>query len=88
MVCVCVVCSRPRVLQSMWSLLLQMILDTVAENRGVQEEFYNRFQYTVEVSTNRGAALPRISMSCPAKLLPDLPNLLPDLYPETMGSFG
>ncbi|CAL8315270.1 unnamed protein product [Arctogadus glacialis] len=37
-----------RVLQSMWSLLLQMILDTVAENRGVQEEFYNRFQYTVE----------------------------------------
>ncbi|KAM4598545.1 BAI1-associated protein 3 [Polymixia lowei] len=37
-----------RVLQSMWELLLQMILDTIAENRGVQVEFYNRFQYTVE----------------------------------------
>ncbi|KAG7255715.1 hypothetical protein CRUP_034486 [Coryphaenoides rupestris] len=32
----------------MWGLLLQMIMDTVAENRGVQVEFYNRFQYTVE----------------------------------------
>ena len=39
-----------RVLQSMWELLLRMILDTVAENRGIQVEFYNRFQYTVEVS--------------------------------------
>ncbi|XP_019115811.1 BAI1-associated protein 3 [Larimichthys crocea] len=37
-----------RVLQSMWELLLRMILDAVAENRGVQVEFYNRFQYTVE----------------------------------------
>ncbi|XP_015227473.1 PREDICTED: BAI1-associated protein 3 [Cyprinodon variegatus] len=37
-----------RVLQSMWELLLQMILDAVTENRGVQVEFYNRFQYTVE----------------------------------------
>ncbi|XP_056144131.1 BAI1-associated protein 3 [Lampris incognitus] len=37
-----------RVLQSMWELLLCMILDTVAENRGVQVEFYNRFQYTLE----------------------------------------
>jgi len=27
-----------------------MILDTVTENSGVQVEFYNRFQYTVEVS--------------------------------------
>lgn len=34
----------------MWELLLRMILDTVTENRGVQVEFYNRFQYTVEVS--------------------------------------
>ncbi|KAG7455677.1 BAI1-associated protein 3 [Solea senegalensis] len=39
-----------RALQSMWELLLRMILDTVVENRGVQVEFYNRFQYTVEVS--------------------------------------
>ncbi len=39
-----------RVLQSMWELLLRMILDAIAENRGVQVEFYNRFQYTVEVS--------------------------------------
>ncbi|XP_047214629.1 BAI1-associated protein 3-like [Girardinichthys multiradiatus] len=37
-----------RVQQSMWELLLRMILDTVTENRGVQVEFYNRFQYTVE----------------------------------------
>ncbi|XP_068584048.1 BAI1-associated protein 3 isoform X1 [Cebidichthys violaceus] len=37
-----------RVLQSLWELLLRMILDAVAENRGVQVEFYNRFQYTVE----------------------------------------
>ncbi|XP_034567461.1 BAI1-associated protein 3 [Notolabrus celidotus] len=37
-----------RVLQSMWELLLRMILDAIAENRGVQVEFYNRFQYTVE----------------------------------------
>lgn len=43
------VCSY-RVLQSLWELLLRMILDAVAENRGVQVEFYNRFQYTVEVS--------------------------------------
>ncbi|KAM9393018.1 BAI1-associated protein 3 [Pholidichthys leucotaenia] len=37
-----------RVLQSMWELLLRMIVDAVTENRGVQVEFYNRFQYTVE----------------------------------------
>ncbi|KAF7653222.1 hypothetical protein LDENG_00085940 [Lucifuga dentata] len=37
-----------RVLQSMWELLLRMILDAVTENRGIQVEFYNRFQYTVE----------------------------------------
>ncbi|XP_071326599.1 BAI1-associated protein 3 [Trachinotus anak] len=37
-----------RALQSMWELLLRMILDSVTENRGVQVEFYNRFQYTVE----------------------------------------
>uniref|UniRef100_A0A674N624 BAI1 associated protein 3 n=1 Tax=Takifugu rubripes TaxID=31033 RepID=A0A674N624_TAKRU len=37
-----------RVLQSMWELLLRMILDALTENRGVQVEFYNRFQYTVE----------------------------------------
>uniref|UniRef100_A0A668AUP9 BAI1 associated protein 3 n=1 Tax=Myripristis murdjan TaxID=586833 RepID=A0A668AUP9_9TELE len=37
-----------RVLQSLWELLLRMILDTITENRGVQVEFYNRFQYTVE----------------------------------------
>ncbi|KTG05130.1 hypothetical protein cypCar_00022231 [Cyprinus carpio] len=37
-----------RVLQSLWELLLRMILDTVGENRGVQVEFYTRFQYTVE----------------------------------------
>ncbi|XP_023279539.1 BAI1-associated protein 3-like, partial [Seriola lalandi dorsalis] len=35
-------------LQSMWELLLRMILDSVTENRGVQVEFYNRFKYTVE----------------------------------------
>ncbi|XP_019949982.2 BAI1-associated protein 3 [Paralichthys olivaceus] len=39
-----------RALQSMWELLLRMILDTVTENRGVQVEFYNRFQYTVETA--------------------------------------
>lgn len=33
----------------MWELLLRMILDALTENRGVQVEFYNRFQYTVEV---------------------------------------
>lgn len=43
----------PRVLQSLWELLLRMILDTVGENRGVQVEFYTRFQYTVEVSAMR-----------------------------------
>lgn len=42
-----VLCSR--VLQSMWELLLRMILDALTENRGVQVEFYNRFQYTLEV---------------------------------------
>uniref|UniRef100_A0A3Q2R0E3 BAI1 associated protein 3 n=1 Tax=Fundulus heteroclitus TaxID=8078 RepID=A0A3Q2R0E3_FUNHE len=36
------------VLQSMWELLLRMIMEAVTENRGVQVEFYNRFQYTVE----------------------------------------
>lgn len=34
-----------------------MILDAVGENRGVQVEFYNRFQYTVEVS-GRNVCLP------------------------------
>lgn len=47
-----------RVLQSLWELLLRMILDAVAENRGVQVEFYNRFQYTVEVS-RRSVRFPR-----------------------------
>uniref|UniRef100_A0A147B442 BAI1-associated protein 3 n=1 Tax=Fundulus heteroclitus TaxID=8078 RepID=A0A147B442_FUNHE len=40
--------SLTRVLQSMWELLLRMIMEAVTENRGVQVEFYNRFQYTVE----------------------------------------
>lgn len=35
-----------------------MILDAVGENRGVQVEFYNRFQYTVEVS-RRSVCFPR-----------------------------
>ncbi|KAJ8399804.1 hypothetical protein AAFF_G00405340 [Aldrovandia affinis] len=37
-----------RVLQGLWCLLLRMILDTVAENRGVSLEFYGRFHFTVE----------------------------------------
>ncbi|XP_018605272.2 BAI1-associated protein 3-like [Scleropages formosus] len=37
-----------RVLQDLWTLLLRMIFDTIVENRGVQVEFYGRFQYTVE----------------------------------------
>ncbi|XP_028670301.2 BAI1-associated protein 3 [Erpetoichthys calabaricus] len=37
-----------RVLQGLWALLLKLILDTVAENRGVSLEFYGRFYYTVE----------------------------------------
>ncbi|XP_022522382.2 BAI1-associated protein 3 isoform X1 [Astyanax mexicanus] len=37
-----------RVLQSLWELVLRMILDSVAENRGVQVEFYTRFQHTIE----------------------------------------
>ncbi|XP_008327716.1 BAI1-associated protein 3 [Cynoglossus semilaevis] len=40
--------NMTRVVQSMWELLLRMITDAVTENRGVQVEFYNRFQYTVE----------------------------------------
>lgn len=46
----CVRLPPRRALQSTWELLLRMILDAVTENRGVQVEFYNRFQYTVEVS--------------------------------------
>ena len=42
----------------MWELLLRMILDAVTENRGAQVEFYNRFQYTVEVSARGGSSLP------------------------------
>lgn len=42
----------------MWELLLRMITDAVTENRGVQVEFYNRFQYTVEVS----AAVPGVQI--------------------------
>lgn len=45
-----VVCLLDRVLWSLWELLLRMILDSVAENRGVQVEFYTRFQHTIEVS--------------------------------------
>lgn len=37
----------------MWELLLRMILDALTENRGVQVEFYNRFQHTVEVRSCR-----------------------------------
>ncbi|KAI1896204.1 hypothetical protein AGOR_G00092400 [Albula goreensis] len=37
-----------RVLQGLWRLLLRMIFDTVAENRGVSLEFYGRFHFTVE----------------------------------------
>lgn len=44
-------CSR--VLQSLWELLLRMILDALTENRGVQVEFYNRFQHAVEVRWRR-----------------------------------
>ncbi|KAG7492011.1 hypothetical protein MATL_G00010080 [Megalops atlanticus] len=37
-----------RFLQGLWRLLLRMIFDTVAENRGVSLEFYGRFHFTVE----------------------------------------
>ncbi|KAL4593261.1 BAI1-associated protein 3-like, partial [Arapaima gigas] len=37
-----------RVLDSLWSLILQMIFETVAENRGVSREFYERFHFTLE----------------------------------------
>ncbi|RXM32384.1 BAI1-associated protein 3 [Acipenser ruthenus] len=37
-----------RVLQGLWTLLLKLILDTVAENRGVSVEFYGRFYYTAK----------------------------------------
>ncbi|MBN3306410.1 BAIP3 protein, partial [Amia calva] len=37
-----------RVLHGLWRLLLRLIFDTVAENRGVSVEFYGRFHYTVE----------------------------------------
>lgn len=50
-----VLCSR--VLQSLWELLLRMILDALTENRGVQVEFYNRFQHTVEVRSRHGHLL-------------------------------
>ncbi|KAM9745899.1 BAI1-associated protein 3 [Menidia menidia] len=57
-----------RVLQSMWELLLQMILDSITENRGVQVEFYNRFQYTVETLLQffhmRGEGLSLEDMKC------------------------
>ncbi|CAG5897968.1 unnamed protein product [Menidia menidia] len=57
-----------RVLQSMWELLLQMILDSITENRGVQVEFYNRFQYTVESLLQffhmRGEGLSLEDMKC------------------------
>lgn len=54
-----------RVLQSLWELLLRMILDTITENRGVQVEFYNRFQYTVEVSAQRLDSLADSISLCP-----------------------
>ncbi|XP_064178440.1 BAI1-associated protein 3-like isoform X2 [Anguilla rostrata] len=37
-----------RILQGLWRLLLRMIFDTVADNRGVSLEFYGRFHFTVE----------------------------------------
>ncbi|XP_063073582.1 BAI1-associated protein 3 [Engraulis encrasicolus] len=38
-----------RVLLALWELLLRLILDTVKDNRGVQIEFYARFQHTMEL---------------------------------------
>lgn len=38
-----------------------MILDAIAENAGVQVEFYNRFQYTVEVSGRASAFVFQLS---------------------------
>lgn len=57
-----------RVLQSTWELLLRMILDALTENRGVQVEFYNRFQYTVEVRSP--ARPPRLSRDPPVSKQP------------------
>ncbi|KPP76408.1 BAI1-associated protein 3-like, partial [Scleropages formosus] len=37
-----------RVLRSLWSLILRIIFDTVAENRDVSVEFYGRFHFTLE----------------------------------------
>ncbi|XP_041085784.1 BAI1-associated protein 3-like [Polyodon spathula] len=37
-----------RVLQGLWTLLLKLILETVAENRGVSIEFYGRFYYSAK----------------------------------------
>ncbi|XP_043945482.1 BAI1-associated protein 3 isoform X2 [Protopterus annectens] len=37
-----------RVLKALWQLLLKLILDAVAANRGVSAEFYGRFYYTLE----------------------------------------
>lgn len=59
---------------------MRMILDALTENRGVQVEFYNRFQYTVEVCSCHGLVLR-------SRALPLLKQLFSSIHPQTLLQF-
>lgn len=63
-------CSS-RVLEALWELLLQAILQALSANRDVSADFYGRFHFTLEVRSQGAprAISPKSSPCCPRRTL-------------------
>lgn len=94
-------CSS-RVLEALWELLLQAILQALSANRDVSADFYGRFHFTLEVGSQgtprsvpkAPSLLPHRTLNLPgyssllAALLPYSPNTLGQLFPQLSGLRG
>lgn len=58
-----------RVLEALWELLLQTILQALGTNVDVSADFYSRFHFTLEVGPSGGGALPSSREKAAASLL-------------------
>lgn len=58
-------------LEALWELLLQAILQALSANRDVSADFYGRFHFTLEVGSQGalGSISPRPSPCCPSRTL-------------------
>lgn len=70
-------------LEALWELLLQAILQALSANRDVSADFYGRFHFTLEVGSQGalGSISPRPSLCSPSRTLS-----LPGVHNSSIGS--